>query len=74
MFAGAIADKPVLIDVAPQRRKVPAAREQLLAAGTYIEIMLVIVAEFVASETSGPAPRVIENRDVRFDAVARQTW
>ena len=68
MFTGAVANEPVLIDVRRWDRIVLAAREQLFAAGTYIKIILMVVAELSALVASSPAAPMIENGNMRFDA------
>jgi hypothetical protein len=42
--------------------------DELLAAGTEIEIVPVVIAERGVLEAVGPAARMVEDGDVRFDA------
>jgi hypothetical protein len=67
MFTGAVADEAVLIDAGPWGRIVPAVLDEIFATRTYVEILVMVVAELGALETSSPATHVIENGNVRFD-------
>lgn len=67
MFAGAVTDKAVFIDAGPWGRLVPAVLDEVFAARTYLEIIVMVVTELGGLETSSPATHVIEDGKVRFD-------
>ena len=48
-------------------RIVPAVLDEVFAARTYVEIIVMVVAELGAWETSSPSTHVIEDGNVRFD-------
>lgn len=67
MFAGAVTDKAVFIDAGPWGRLVPAVLDEVFAARTYLEIIVMVSTELGGLETSSPATHVIEDGKVRFD-------
>ncbi len=68
MLTGAVAHEAILIDVGPWAGIVPAVLDEVLAAGTDIEIIPVVIAERGALEAVSPAACMVEDGDMRLDA------
>ena len=72
MLTGAVAHETILIDAGPWADIVPAMLDEVLAAGTDIEIVPVVIAERGALEAVGPAACMVEEARCRVHRRARQ--
>ena len=68
MLTGAVAHETILIDAGPWADIVPAMLDEVLAAGTDIEIVPVVIAERGVLEAAGPAACMVEDGDMRLNA------
>ena len=68
LLAGAVADEPILVDTRAWRREVAVRPLQLLAAGTGISVVLVVVGEIGPGKGAVGPGGLIDYRDMRLDA------